>query len=503
MSLNNKHLLAAAIVGSLASLSAQAQVTLGSPATTAPATYASEVTVPAGTNLANPGSLNIIAPVGFAFSQGEQRNARIECSPNIRFNDVGTPAIAGGVAAIGPVNGLNSNAISFSLTATATAGVGTGALITVTPQAATGITLLSRANASCTYGLYDTASQAANGGTLGLINQSVRSGAYIAFATTPSYTLGATGANATAALAPAPAYTTFIPGGTGTGLVAAGSAPIGNIAFGLVTPARLNTDGNPITLAALLATSSTGSAHVVSGNFNALANTAGAFSATGGAGFGSLFIATGGDCAAPATGAIFPETLTATAATFRNAGLITTNAAGFLCFVPRTGTPLAVIPAAGPYTIQFNAVSANTAVFSVTNIAPLNLGTIFREGAQLVAPLAQLPTGWLSRIVLNNTGPSATFTATLTTPTASSASPAEGGSTFAGATTTAAITLPTGTTVFAVNDLFPAASFTGAPRGTITITANTPRASVNGLYQIVNPASGSISNHVMVAPGSN
>ncbi|MGL6290165.1 MAG: hypothetical protein ACRC2H_05720 [Silanimonas sp.] len=495
MSLNNKHLLAAAIVGSLASLSAQAQVTLGSPATNAPATYASEVTVPANTNLANPGALTINTRVGFAFAQGEQRNARLECSPNIRFNNVGAPTVAG--AAVGPVNGLGSNAISFSLNATAAAGVEITSPIAIVPQAASGITLISRANASCTYGLYDTASQAANGGTLGLINQSVASGAYIAFATTPSYTLGGTAANATAALAPTPAYTTFIPGGSGTGSITASAAPIGNIAYGLVTPARLNTDGTPITLAALLATGTAGSSHVLAGNFAALANTAGAFSATGGAGFGSVFIATGGTCTAP-TASIFPDTLTATTATFRNAALITADAAGFVCFVPRTG---AAIPAAGPYTFGFNAVSANTAVYTVTNIAPLNLGTIFREGAQLVAPLAQIPANYLSRIVLNNTGAAATFTVTLTPGTGGSAT--EPSSTFGGATTTASINLPTGTTVLAVDDLFPRASFTGPARGTLTVTANTPRANVNGLYQIVNPATGAISNHVMVAPGTN
>lgn len=495
MSLNNKHLLAAAIVGSLASLSAQAQVTLGSPATNAPATYASEVTVPANTNLANPGALTINTRVGFAFAQGEQRNARLECSPNIRFNNVGAPTVAG--AAVGPVNGLGSSAISFSLNATAAAGVEITSPIAIVPQAASGITLLSRANASCTYGLYDTASQAANGGTLGLINASVASGAYIAFATTPSYTLTATGANATAALAPTPAYTTFIPGGSGTGAVSATAAPIGNIDFRLVTPARLNTDGNPITLAALLAVGTAGSAHVLSGNFNALANTAGALSASGGAGFGSVFITTSGSCSAPGA-QIFPDTLTTSAATFRAAGLITSDAAGFICFVPRTG---AVIPAAGPYTFGFNAVSANTAIYTVTNIAPLNIGTIFREGAQLVAPLAQNPANFLSRIVLNNTGPEAQFTATLTPATSGSTS--EGSSTFSGALTTASRTLPTGTTVITINDLFPAASFTGAPRGTITITANTPRSNVNGLYQIVRPDTGAISNHVMVAPGTN
>lgn len=491
MSLNNKHLLAVAIAGTLASISAQAQVTLGTPATAA--TYASEVTVPANTTLANPGALTINTRVGFAFSAGEQRNARLECSPNIRFNGAAISTAA--AANVGPVNGLGTNAISFSLTATAAVNIADA--VTITPGAASGITLISRANASCTYGLYDTASQAANGGTLGLINQSTTSGAYIQFATTPSYALTATGANATAALG-TPPYITFIPGGSGTGSIAAGSAPLGNITYGLVTPARLNTDGTPITLAALLSTTSTtGSAHVLSGNFAALADTAGAYSPTGGAGFGSVFLAIGGTCSAPGA-TVFPTTLNATTATFRAAAIITADVpSAFVCFVPRTG---ASIPAAGPYTFGFNAVSANTAVYTVTNIAPINIGTISREGAQLVAPLAQIPAGWTSRIVLNNTGAPATYTVTLTPGTGAGT---ESTSTFSGATTTASANLVTGTTVISVGDLFPNSGFTGAPRGTLTVTANTPRANVNGVYQIVNGQTGSISNYVMVAPGTN
>jgi len=497
MSINNKHLLAVAIVGSLASLSAQAQVTLGVPATTAPVVYASEITVPANTALTNAGNiLDIVTPTRYAFSQGEVRHARIACDSNIRFDNVNAPVLSGATGVIGNVNGLGSNAISFSITATAATGIGTAATITVTPATTgTGITLTSRGNASCTYGLYDQPSQANNGGTTGLIVSA--SGAYIAFATTPSYGLTATGANATASVGATPvAFSQFIPGGTGTGAITAAAAPLGNINWALATPARFNTNGLAITLAALLATGPAGSAHVINGNFTALANTAGAFSATGGVGFGSVFIATGGDCAAP-VGQIFPDALNATSATFRNTGLIHANAAGFVCFVQRTG---AAIPAAGPYTIQFNAVSANAAVFTVSNVAPVNLGTISRDGAQLVAPLAQIPPNWLSRIVLNNTGPSAPVSITLNPGMSGSAS--ELTSTFTGAATFTG-TLAAGTNIFSVADLFPVANFTGPPRGTITVTVSTPRGNVNGLYQIVNPASGSISNHVMVAPGTN
>ena len=45
--------------------------------------------------------------------------------------------------------------------------------------------------------------------------------------------------------------------------------------------------------------------------------------------------------------------------------------------------------------------------------------------------------------------------------------------------------------------------FTGQPRATINVTVAGPNNQIQGLYQIVNPASGSISNHVMVRPGTN
>ena len=43
----------------------------------------------------------------------------------------------------------------------------------------------------------------------------------------------------------------------------------------------------------------------------------------------------------------------------------------------------------------------------------------------------------------------------------------------------------------------------GLPRATLNVTIAAPNRTIQGLYQIVNPDSGSISNHVMVRPGSN
>ena len=45
--------------------------------------------------------------------------------------------------------------------------------------------------------------------------------------------------------------------------------------------------------------------------------------------------------------------------------------------------------------------------------------------------------------------------------------------------------------------------FSAAPRATINVTVAGPNNQIQGLYQIVNPDKGSISNHVLVRPGSN
>lgn len=45
--------------------------------------------------------------------------------------------------------------------------------------------------------------------------------------------------------------------------------------------------------------------------------------------------------------------------------------------------------------------------------------------------------------------------------------------------------------------------FTAAPRGTINVSIAGPDRDIQGLYQIVQPAAGGVSNHVMVRPETN
>ncbi|WP_034224996.1 hypothetical protein, partial [Arenimonas donghaensis] len=54
------------------------------------------------------------------------------------------------------------------------------------------------------------------------------------------------------------------------------------------------------------------------------------------------------------------------------------------------------------YTATLNAVA--NAGFTIGSVGPIDAGEIVRNGSQLQAPLAQVPGGWISRIVLTNTG---------------------------------------------------------------------------------------------------
>jgi hypothetical protein len=117
---------------------------------------------------------------------------------------------------------------------------------------------------------------------------------------------------------------------------------------------------------------------------------------------------------------------------------------------------------------------------------------ITRNGTELQAPLAQVPANYLSRMVLTNTGSQdrpyeiAVF--------------GETGNVISTANLTG--TVPAGGTK--VVDLTSVLTgFTAAPRATLNVTIAGPNGQIQGLYQIVNPDSGTISNHVMVRPGLN
>ena len=475
----NKKILATAIVGGLFATAAQAQVVI-SAATPVPVTFASELVVPsAGLTLTNAtNALDLTTALRYSFSAGEVRYARIECPSNIRF-DAGSAVTGTGGATFGAINGLGTSVITFSITAATGSPSPTNATTTITVSGNRVITAAT--GGACSYSLYDEPSQALAGGTAGRIT--TVSGNYLAFA--QSYGLAVLNPHgAVANVEATPSFSRFV-GAVPTNSV--DRANLGTIVFdtranvstatgGTATQPRL-ANGVPATLADLLAA---GSSHTIAGDFSAAANSDGTF--TGAAALARVYFSATPDCSAVTTSA---SAVTATSARF-DTGALPVNAS--LCYAPRAGVAIPV----STYAQTFTAVSANPTLYSVASIGPAALGSITRNGTSLQAPFVQVPAGWLSRVVLTNTGSVArpyTITAQTETGVTSTLGAAATGTIPAG-----------GTIVLNTSDI---ATFTGSPRGTLNATIAGPNSQIQGLYQIVNGTTGSISNHVMVRPGSN
>lgn len=207
------------------------------------------------------------------------------------------------------------------------------------------------------------------------------------------------------------------------------------------------------------------------GDFNLVANANGSF--TGGA-LARAWL-NGNSNQVTATTARFPVG----AGAFTSSALYVENAFGHLI-------------AESEYHLTLNPVAANPTVYAVTPISNVFAGEIVRNGTQLQAPLAQVPSGWLSRLALTNTGSTARpYTIAVQ---------GETGNTISTSNLTG--TVPAnGTTVIDLTTVL--TGFTASPRATLNVTVAGPNNQIQGLYQIVNPDKGSISNHVLVRPGSN
>lgn len=489
----NKKILAAAIVGGLFTTAAQAQVVISNP-TPVPVTFASELVVPgAGLTLNNTsttppavaGHLNLVTALRYSFSPGEVRHARIECTPNIRFvtgSEVSfTPGATGETASIGAVNGIGTNAIHFSITAGSTAPTAAATLTVNGDRIVT-----NTAGGSCTYSLYDQPSQAANGGPTGLIT--TVTGAYIAFAPSYTFTVPLT-ETATASVEANPSFTGFVAaGGTSATTARLAQFSTAHVANRLASGAAI----------AALSDLMVAPVHItVTGDFSAAAEAPPA-APFGAAALTRVWIAAPGNACSVTTGRINADLLSATSARFTIPTPFALSAQN-LCFQPRAGV---TIP-----TSTYSAVFTPTAAsgFVTPPIGPRSAGEIIRDGTQLQAPLVQTPTGFISRIVLTNTG-------TLARPATWNFRPATGGSaseantTYTGATTGTLNVPANGSIVVSLVDVLgtAATTFGGTPpRGVFTVNVAGPNSQIQGLYQIVNPANGAISNHVMVRPGSN
>ena len=467
MSLNKK-VLAVAIFGALVSGNAFA-ANLSAPGGAIPAYFAKEIiaTVAAPVQLTTTASAatQLSWDAGYNFSLGEVRYARLECSSNLLFDTATTATSSAPALTLGAINGLGTNVLTFSVTATAN---GTATFTAVGDHSITG----TDTNVTCTAALYDQPSQAAAGGAIGRINTSVATGAYLSFVNSYAFTTDVAN-TATADVEAVPAFTSFLPDAVAT----LSTADLSELSFDLVDPdgagtqnAPFRIDGTEITLADLLDTDTN---ITVAGDFSPAANAA-----------APLY--TGAALTRVVLNGFDADALSATSARFD----VGNTAFGGALFTLERRTGNVIF--AADYTATLNAVAADPTVYSVYNIGTRDAGHIVRNGTELQAPLAQVPGGWLSRMALTNTGNTArSYTIKVLSET---------GNTLGTANLSGTVPA-SGTIVVDLNTVL--TSFTTAPRGTLVVNVAGPDGQIQGLYQIVNPTSGSISNHVMVRPGTN
>lgn len=477
----NKKVLVAAVVGSLFAgnaLAADTVVKLGTAAQggTGAAYFAKELIITnptAGLPLGSAGNqINLSWNSGYAFSNGEVRYARLECSDNVKLA-AGTVSVDTLSTLLGSVNGSGTKVLTFSVTAGATP-VTAGSLFSVvlTPS----VTSLEAVN--CTAALYDTPSQAQNGGTDGRLTASVRSGGYLGFIN--ALNLDTTARVATSDVGASPSFSDFV---AVTGVDTVSIAQPAKVTYGPtllvdyvgayanaggVAAVPYKQNGTDIALADMINVGS--STVVIEGDFSAAANANGTY--------------TGAAPARVKLNTVPATALTATKATFAATASLTD---GIFSLERRLG---ALIPAA-TYKVGLDLVPASSpSAYNLGSLTGADAGAIVRNGTELQAPLAQIPDGWLSRLVLTNTsGVARPYSISVLT---------EEGVTVTTGTLTG--TIPAnGTKV--IDDL--KTVFTGNNRATINVSVAGPNTAIQGLYQIVNPTSGSISNHALVRPGTN
>lgn len=419
---------------------------------------------------------------GYNYSTGEVKYVRVELTGATFTTALGTtpPTVNNGV--VGAINGLGTNVITFSVTST---GGGTNIVagdvfvMDLSDGTDSFINIPTKGDVSVKVSVYDQASQAQAGGTAGLLKiGSYDDTRFLTFVDSYQFTNKANILTADIAATPniysafvASAPTTQTNGQLNNDLSIQLVDPDGTGPTGGPQTATFDADGNNMTLAKLFAATSK---IEVEGSYTA-----------------ATAVTLGG--AAPA----------AFAATSTKLSWVGVPTAGTkpLIFINGFATPAtAKAIAAGDYKATFTPVSADASKYAVTPRSVNVAGSIRRNGLELQAPLAQVTPGWVSRIVLTNTGS--------TSPKYSIKVLNEAGNVITTDAAKLTGTVKPGTNVIGLTgDDGVIKSFTTAPRATVVVSVETTdgvgTGTVQGLYQIVNGDTGSISNHVMVRPGTN
>lgn len=411
---------------------------------------------------------------GYNYSVNETKYVRIELT-GATFASTLTGAVTSSQAStsIGAINGLGTNVLTFSVTAGATPIV---AADTFSIPTASNIKIPAQGDVSVKVSVYDQASQAQAGGTTGLLTVgSYDNTVFLTFANSYALTNKANTLVAdVASAAPAVLYGNFVADASTTPATTTTAGTLNNdLSVQLIdqdsvtagTQVALKADGTPIALTDLFGAASE---MKVEGEFLKAAS-----------------VTLGGAASTVA------NPLAAAATSLKWTGVPTAGVKPLVYTVPGT----AAINA-GDYKATFTPVAASAA-YAVSPLSVTVAGSIRRNGLELQAPFAQLPAGWLSRVVLTNTGSAS--------PKYSITVLGEAGNTITTDATKLTGTVKPGTNVIDLNTVMTA--FSGAARGTVVVNVEAKDAvgagSIQGLYQIVNPDKGSISNHAMVRPGTN
>lgn len=144
-----------------------------------------------------------------------------------------------------------------------------------------------------------------------------------------------------------------------------------------------------------------------------------------------------------------------------------------------------VIPA-GSITAQFSGHAKTN--YSLPSPAASTVITVAHDGTSLVAPLVNVPAGWISRLVLNNrSSAAADYTVTATSETGTVA-------TLTGAAASGSIAANSTSVI----DLSTLLTTTGNARTSLYIAIAGTNANIDGLYQLVNAATGNLSNYTLI-----
>jgi hypothetical protein len=422
-------------------------------------TYATELIANGGTLVAHTVTISVASKLGFGVSAGATRFIRYDFgnAELITSSLIGTNLVAGTAFANGTIvqgGAVGDNYVIYQVTAD-TSGNAASNSLTLTFSAADLKVLATSSPVTVKYSLHETGTSAQTALGAGTAVLYTKSGNLATFAAGLKYSV--TPNDSVASVNQAfKKFTTNSPSPV--------LAKLGDITYDVAT-AYKPTTGLAVALSDLVTTATL----TIAGDFSAVDTTVN----------GGIFTSTAADCLTPGVaGAMVTGNASATITVDTTA----LAASSIVCYAI-TGTT--VVPAQSAITSALT-VLTKPSTSTAASVAAQTLGTISHDGTTMVAPLAQVPTGWISRLVLNNSGTVARdYTVTAL---------GETGNTITLTGAAASGTIQPGTTVI---DLAALMTATGAPRSGLKVVVTAPQTEIDGLFQIVNGTSGSISNHVL------